>query len=44
MTTYFRNNYQKMSNQLITSLNEIEYCSWVIFLENCSNRISQNRM
>ena len=35
---------QKMSNQSITLLNEAEYCSCVIFLENYSSGISQNRM
>ena len=33
-----------MPNQLIILLNEAEYCSCVIFLENYLNEISQNRM
>ena len=44
MMTPFRNKCQKMSNQLITLLNEAEYCPCVIFLENYSNGISQDRM
>ena len=44
MIIYFRNKCQKMPNQLITLLNEGEYCTCVIFLENYSNGISQNRM
>ena len=34
----------KMTNQLITLLNEAEYCSCVISLENYSNGIFQNKM
>ena len=38
---YFRNNARKWSTTL---LNEAEYCSCVIFLDNYSNGISHNRM
>ena len=44
MIIYFRNKCQKMPNQFITLLNEGEYCTCVIFLENYSNGISQNKM
>ena len=33
-----------MANELVTLLNEAEYCLCVIFLENYPNGISQNRM
>ena len=33
-----------MSSQLITLVNEVEYCSCVIFLGNYSNGYSQNIM
>ena len=44
MIVYFRKKCPKMSNQLITLLNETEYYWCVIFPENYSNGISQNRM
>ena len=37
---YFRNRYQKMSNQLITLLNKEECFSFIIFGENYLNGIS----
>ena len=41
---YLWSKCQKKSNQLITLLNEGECFSYVIFLENYSNGISQNKM
>ena len=41
---YLWNKCQKKSNQLITLLNEGKCFSYVIFLENYSNGISQNKM